>query len=148
MSDLDLLGALTRLEGAVAALRSRLRERLEVSPGDLTVIQFVARAETADRTVRVKDLAGHLGLTGPAVTGVVDRLERAGHLCRVPNPDDGRSRHIELTPATRQAYAAAMDGTNQHLHDLMASFSDRERARFVRIVDRIVAAIDLGSPGA
>jgi DNA-binding MarR family transcriptional regulator len=148
MSDLDLLGALTRLEAAVAALRARLRDRLEVSPGDLTVIQFVARAETADRTVRVKDLATHLGLTGPAVTGLVDRLERAGHLCRVPNPDDGRSRHIELTPATRQAYAVAMDGTNQHLHDLMASFSDRERTRFVRIVDRIVAAIDLGSPGA
>ncbi|WP_439690223.1 MarR family winged helix-turn-helix transcriptional regulator [Curtobacterium sp. SP.BCp] len=148
MSDLDLLGALTRLEGAVAALRARLRERLEVSQGDLTVIQFVARAETAERTVRVKDLATHLGLTGPAVTGLVDRLERSGHLCRVPNPDDGRSRRIELTEATRVAYAAAMDGTNQHLHDLMASFSERERARFVRIVDRVVAAIDLGSPGA
>jgi DNA-binding MarR family transcriptional regulator len=148
MGDLDLTGAITRLEAAVAALRARLRERLDVSSGDLAVIQFVARAETAGRTVRVKDIATHLGLTGPAVTGQVDRLEHAGHLCRVPNPDDGRSRHIELTPTTRQAYAAAMDGTNQHLHDLMASFSERERARFVRIVDRVVAAIDLGSPGA
>ncbi len=148
MSDLDLLGALSRLEASVASLRARLRDRLDVSPGDLTVIQFVARAETAERTVRVKDLATHLGLTGPAITGLVDRLERAGHLCRVPNPDDGRSRHIELTEATRRAYTVAMDGTNQHLHDLLASFSDRERARFVRVVDRVVAAIDLGSRGA
>lgn len=148
MSDLDLMGALTRLEGAVSALRSRLRDQLGVSAGDLTVIQFVARAEAAHRTVRVKDLATHLGLTGPAVTGLVDRLERAGHLCRVPNPDDGRSRHIELTPSSRQAYTVAMDGTNSLLHELMASFSERDRARFVRIVDRVIAAIDHGSPGS
>ena len=148
MSELDLTAALTRLEAAVAALRGRLREHLSVSGGDLTVLQFVARAEAADRTVRVKDLSTHLGLTGPAVTGMVDRLERAGHLTRVPNPEDGRSRHIELTPETRQAYTDAMDGTNKHLHDLMASFSDRDRARFVRIIDRVIAAIDLGSPGS
>lgn len=146
MSELDLTAALTRLEAAMTALRGRLREHLSVSGGDLTLLQFVARAEAAGRTVRVKDLSTHLGLTGPAVTGMADRLQRAGHLTRVPNPEDGRSRHIELTSETRQAYTDAMDGTNKHLHDLMASFSDRDRARFVRIIDRVIAAIDLGSP--
>ena len=147
MSDLDLDAALTRLEAAVADLRGRLRDQLGVSGGDLTVLQYVARAEEAGRTVRVKDLSKHLGLTGPAVTGMVDRLERNGQLSRIPNPADGRSRHIELTDAARRDYTRAMDGTNKHLHELMASFSDRDRVRFVRIVDRIVAAIDLGAPG-
>ncbi|WP_418516610.1 MarR family winged helix-turn-helix transcriptional regulator [Curtobacterium flaccumfaciens pv. flaccumfaciens] len=146
MSDVDLDAALTRLEAAVSELRGRLRDELGVSGGDLTLLQFVSRAEEAGRTVRVKDLSKHLGLTGPAVTGMVDRLEQSGHLSRVPNPDDGRSRYIELTDAARRDYARAMDGTNKHLHDLMASFSERERARFVRIIDRIVAAVDLGAP--
>jgi DNA-binding MarR family transcriptional regulator len=146
VQDLDLDAALTRLESSFAALRGRLRDRLDISGADLTVVQFVARAESAGRHVRVKDLAERLGLTGPAVTGAIDRLERTGHLQRVPNPDDGRSRHIELTPSAREAYAAAMDSTNEHLHELLASFTDRERARLVRIVDRVIDALDGGAP--
>lgn len=146
MSELDLTAALTRLEAATGRLRARLRERLQITGNDLTVVQFIARAAAAERTVRVKDLAEHLGLTGPAVTGTVDRLERAGHLRRVPNPDDGRSRFIELTEDTQRAYASAMDSTNEHLHELLSSFSERDRAKFVRIIDRVIEALEHGAP--
>lgn len=146
MQEIDLTAAITRLDSAMGALRGRLRERLGVSGTDLTVLQFVARAGAADHRVRVKDLASHLGLSGPAVTGTVDRLERSGHLCRVPNPDDGRSRFIELTPESRGAYAAAMDSTNEHLHELLSSFSDRERAKYVKVIDRVIEALEFGAP--
>jgi len=146
VSEIDLTAAVTRLEAAMGALRGRLRDRLDVSGSDLTVLQFVARAAAAERKVRVKDLASHLGLSGPAVTGTVDRLERAGHLCRVPNPDDGRSRFIELTPETERAYASAMDSTNEHLHELLSSFTDRERAKYVRVIDRVIEALEFGAP--
>ncbi|WP_144766127.1 MarR family winged helix-turn-helix transcriptional regulator [Curtobacterium sp. 9128] len=144
--DLDLDAALTRLEATASSLRGRLRDHMGIGGVDLTVVQFVSRAESAGRPVRVKDLASHLGITGPAVTTAVDRLERSGHLQRRPNPDDGRSRLIELTATTRARYAAAMDSTNEHLHELMASFSDRDRARFVRIIDSVIAALDGGVP--
>ena len=146
MSEIDLTAALTRLEAAMGSLRGRLRERLSVSGSDLTVLQFVARAAAAERRVRVKDLVTHLDLTSPAVTGTVDRLERAGPLCRVPHPDDGRSRFIELTPETQRAYAAAMDSTNEHLHDLLSSFSERDRTRYVRVIDRVIEALEYGAP--
>lgn len=146
MSEIDLTAAVTRLEAALGALRGRLREHLGVNGADLSLLQFVARAAAADRKVRVKDLVSHLGLTGPAVTGSVDRLERAGHLTRVPNPDDGRSRYIELTEATQRAYASAMDSTNEHLHELLSSFSERERAKYVRVIDRVVDALEQGAP--
>lgn len=145
-TDLDLDAALTRLDAAMAALRNRLRDHMGVAGIDLSVLQFVSRAESGERPVRVKDLASHLGITGPAVTTAVDRLERAGHLVRRPNPDDGRSRLIELTDTSRAQYAAAMDSTNEHLHELMSSFSDRDKARFVRIVDRVITALDGGAP--
>ncbi|PZF61361.1 MarR family transcriptional regulator [Curtobacterium sp. MCPF17_047] len=146
MSDLDVMGALTRLEQASTALRNRLRDRTGVSGTDLSVLQYVWRARSGDRSVRVKDLTSHLGLTGPAVTGVIDRLERQGILQRVPNPEDGRSRFIELTPGQEQVFAAALDSTNEQLHELLSSFSERERRRLVRIVDRIVSALDGGVP--
>jgi DNA-binding MarR family transcriptional regulator len=146
MSDLDVIGALTRLEQASTALRNRLRDRTGVSGTDLSVLQYVWRAKTGDRSVRVKDLTSHLGLTGPAVTGIIDRLERQDLLRRVPNPEDGRSRFIELTPGQEQVFAAALDSTNEQLHELLSSFSERERRRLVRIVDRIAGALDGGVP--
>jgi DNA-binding MarR family transcriptional regulator len=146
VSDLDVMGALTRLEHASTSLRNRLRDRIGISRADLTVLQYVWRAESGDRSVRVKDLTAHLGLTGPAVTGIVDRLERQGVLRRVPNPEDGRSRFIELTPGQQEVFAAALDHTDEQLHELLSSFSERERRRLVRIVDRIVAALDGGVP--
>jgi len=145
-TDLDLDAALTRLEATATSLRLRLRDHMGVSGVDLTVVQFVSRAESAGRPVRVKDLSSHLGITGPAVTTAVDRLERSGHLQRRPNPEDGRSRLIELTDTSRARYAAAMDSTNEHLHELMASFSDRDRAKFVRIIERVITALDGGAP--
>lgn len=146
-AELDLDAALTRLDAAMASLRNRLRDHMGIAGIDLSVVQFVSRAESGGRPVRVKDLSAHLGITGPAVTNAVDRLEQAGHVHRRPNPDDGRSRLIELTEASRTKYHAAMDHTNEHLHDLMASFSDRDKARFVRIIDRVIDALDGGAPG-
>ncbi|QWS32507.1 MarR family winged helix-turn-helix transcriptional regulator [Curtobacterium aetherium] len=146
MSEVDVLGALTRLEYASTSLRNRLRDRIGISGADLSVLQYVWRARRGARSVRVKDLTAHLGLTGPAVTGIIDRLERQGMLQRVPNPEDGRSRFIQLTPGQEGVFAAALDSTNEQLHELLSSFSERERRRLVRIVDRIVAALDGGVP--
>ena len=83
-----------------------------------------------------------------AVRSPVDRLERSVHLQRCPNPDDGRSRLVELTNTSREHYHAAMDSTNECLHELMSSFSDRDEARFVRITDHVVRALDGGAPSS
>ena len=44
-------------------------------------------------------LAEHSGLTTGAITGIVDRLTRAGFAGREPNPDDRRSVIIRVLPS-------------------------------------------------
>jgi DNA-binding MarR family transcriptional regulator len=44
------------------------------------------------------ELATEAGLTTGAVTGVIDRLERAGFARRVPDPADRRRVKVEVTP--------------------------------------------------
>jgi DNA-binding MarR family transcriptional regulator len=44
------------------------------------------------------ELAAEVGLTSGAVTGVVDRLERAGFARRAPDPADRRRVKVEVTP--------------------------------------------------
>ena len=44
------------------------------------------------------ELAAESGLTTGAVTGVIDRLERAGYASRAPDPADRRKVVVEVTP--------------------------------------------------
>lgn len=45
------------------------------------------------------ELAARSGLTNGAITGVLDRLERAGFARRVSDPADRRRVNVEVTPA-------------------------------------------------
>ena len=60
-----------------------------------------------DRRMRMKELGEAAVLSRSRVSRVVDELERAGHLVRVPNPDDRRSSYAELTAQGRTAFKKA-----------------------------------------
>lgn len=49
--------------------------------------------------LRMKELAGKMGVTTGALTVLVDRLVRAGLVVREPNEDDRRSIRVRLTAA-------------------------------------------------
>lgn len=70
-------------------------EQLGVNETDLHCLNIV---ENGGR-VTAGELAGTAGLTTGAVTGVIDRLERAGYVRRVADPTDRRRVKVEATPA-------------------------------------------------
>lgn len=45
------------------------------------------------------ELSRILGIDNSTLTGLTDRLEKAGMLKRIANPGDRRSSHIDITPA-------------------------------------------------
>ncbi|MCW2939379.1 MAG: MarR family transcriptional regulator [Actinomycetia bacterium] len=49
---------------------------------------------------RQADLAAEFGTDSARMTRTVQRLERAGYVRRVPDPDDGRATRVEPTPAS------------------------------------------------
>jgi len=70
-------------------------ERLGVNRTDLECLTIIERRGG----LSAGELAGESGLTTGAVTGVIDRLERAGYAARVPDPADRRRVLVEVTPA-------------------------------------------------
>lgn len=80
-----------------------ISHRLEINKTDLSAMELLI--ERGPRGPR--DLASALGISAPAATAVVDRLERAGHATRIPHPSDRRSQLVVPTPdATERAMAA------------------------------------------
>jgi DNA-binding MarR family transcriptional regulator len=64
-------------------------------------------AVRGDGGVTPTQLAALMALPATTVSSIVARLERRGHLMRIPNPDDGRSYRIQLTTTGQAAHTAA-----------------------------------------
>jgi DNA-binding MarR family transcriptional regulator len=63
----------------------------------LGLLMALRRIDDADGRARVQEVADGIGVTVGAASKVVDRLERAGLVRRVPNPNDRRSSLLEMT---------------------------------------------------
>ncbi len=112
---LELLEALireARRTGSTGALHARaIGERMGVNSTDFECLDVL------DWTgpITAGELARRVGITSGAVTGAIDRLERAGLARRTADPNDRRRVIVELPPpepggpaAQRLAEAAAI----------------------------------------
>jgi DNA-binding MarR family transcriptional regulator len=70
-------------------------ERLGVNETDLHCLNIIE----ASGGLTAGELAVQSGLTNGAITGVLDRLERAGFAQRVPDPGDRRRVQVQVTAA-------------------------------------------------
>ena len=77
-----------------SAFENLAAERLGVNHTDLHCLNAIENAGG----LTAGELAAAAGLTSGAVTGVVDRLERAGFARRVPDAADRRRVEVEVTP--------------------------------------------------
>ncbi len=77
------------------AFDSLAAEWLGVSDTDLRCLNIIENVGG----LSAGELAAQSGLTGGAITGVMDRLERAGFARRVFSPADRRRVRAEVTPA-------------------------------------------------
>ncbi|MGH2460296.1 MAG: MarR family winged helix-turn-helix transcriptional regulator, partial [Chloroflexota bacterium] len=76
----NLLGR--ELSTAVVLFHEAIAERLGMSATEWKCLDVLGRAGP----ITARELAEQTGLTTGAITGLVDRLERAGYVRRVPNP--------------------------------------------------------------
>lgn len=90
----ELIAAFRASGNQDSAFENLAADRLGVNHTDLHCLNAIENAGG----LTAGELAREVGLTSGAVTGVVDRLERAGFARRVPDPADRRRVKIEVTP--------------------------------------------------
>jgi DNA-binding MarR family transcriptional regulator len=75
-------------------------------------------------------LAELTGLTTGSVTGIIDRLEKAGYVRRTDDPKDRRRTIVEPTRNRRleRKIEAIFMHLHERMHKLMSSYSDTELA--------------------
>ncbi|MFZ2625447.1 MAG: MarR family transcriptional regulator [Propionibacterium sp.] len=104
LSQVDaIMAATARLKRTEQRISTASERYMALGPTDMRAIHHLLVQENLGHEVSPSSLARQLGITTASTTKLLDRLERAGHIQRLPNPADRRSWRITVMPDTRLA---------------------------------------------
>ncbi|TNC28278.1 MarR family transcriptional regulator [Amycolatopsis alkalitolerans] len=130
---------LGREGSTLAVLRhARIAQRMGLSGTDHKALDLASRAEGPLTAGRIAQLTG---LSTGAVTGVIDRLERAGFVRRVRDRQDRRKVLVEILPLDEEKYAPLFDSALDAVEQVLERFSPEERdivERYQREIQRLM----------
>jgi DNA-binding MarR family transcriptional regulator len=87
--------------------------------------------------LRLTDLSERLLIRPPSVTGVVDRLERAGLVSRDGSPTDLRVKQVALTSRGRQLVERVLRVHSAQIEAVMGGLTAAEQAELNRLLSRL-----------
>jgi DNA-binding MarR family transcriptional regulator len=125
------------LSAHTVMFHTAVAERLQLGLTDHKAFDFILR----HGPVSAGQLAEITGLTTGAVTGVIDRLERAGYARRVADPSDRRRVKVEVTP---EFYARAAEIWAPMAADWRAALARFTRADLERLLEVLRATTEVG----
>lgn len=119
--------SLDELAGVVERLVTWLRRSTAVPGYSVTSRLTLARLQ-ADGPARISDLARLEGVTQPAMTGLVNRLEAEGLVTRTADPTDARAALVALTDLGRAFVETRRAERSRVLASRVERLSDADRA--------------------
>ena len=120
LTDAVLL-ALRESSGLGVLHSQAMAERLGVSSTDLECLDIIAMRGP----ITAGELARASGLTTGAITGLVDRLERAGLARREPDAADRRKVLLRVTPAVEKRGAGLAKPMRDAMTELLSNYDDQ-----------------------
>ncbi|MFJ3393763.1 MarR family winged helix-turn-helix transcriptional regulator [Leifsonia aquatica] len=127
---------------AETALQRRSEHAMRLSENDISALRYLLRARERGVSVGPRELGAYLGVQSSSITVLLDRLEKAGHVRRIPSPFDRRALIIEPTIPTDDAQKAILGDMREELVDVAAGLSDAEADTVVAFIDRLRDAVD------
>jgi DNA-binding MarR family transcriptional regulator len=89
---------------------------------------FVMNRVCHEGPLRLTTLAAKEGISQPAMTQLITRLERQGLVTRLADPDDGRAALVGITDCGRELIDARMRVRRERLTELLATLAPEEQS--------------------
>jgi DNA-binding MarR family transcriptional regulator len=116
------------------------RTSIDISRTEASVMSAISAGPR-----RITELACTTGVTQPAITLLVNRLQERGWVTREPDPSDRRAVRVALTLAGMETFARLQAEYRALLHEEMASLSDEEvevLARATQVIDHLITNLE------
>jgi DNA-binding MarR family transcriptional regulator len=109
----------------------------EVSDGDLSLSQFhLLKLITLDGEHQMGQVAEFLGISPPAATKNIDKMERLGLVSRVPSTGDRRATLLAASPQGKQLVSRFESLKEARLAPVLEGFSEKELKQLSDLLER------------
>ncbi len=124
----DITRLIRRLTVEVDAMGDRFADQHSLGRTDVRAIVAIMDAARTGSALTAGALGSAVELSSASVTALVDRLERAGHVHRVRDPEDRRRVVLEISDSAMAAGGAFFGGLQRELVAAMDGYTDEELA--------------------
>jgi DNA-binding MarR family transcriptional regulator len=133
----------TRLRTAIVRTNRRLRQEGggRLSPTLSAALGTIAR----HGPLTPSELAERERVQRPTATRLLARLEEPGYVTRTPDPSDGRSSLVTLTPAGHALLEESRSRKDAYLARRLRTLSSDDRATLRRAADILERMLDEGA---
>jgi DNA-binding MarR family transcriptional regulator len=147
LSGMAVVARLLRVAHRFEEAQDEFFSSLGLKPGWLDVLAALRRAGDPYRLTPTR-LSIESLISTAGMTNRLDRLEQAGLVRRLPDPDDRRGILVELTEDGRELVDAAVDAHRGLSKRLLGSLDARERDDLDRLLRKLIAPLDRGEAPA
>jgi len=114
----------------------------ELARGKVSFSQyFLLGFLAAQKHLTMSEIAGKMGHTTAAATGLVDRLEKLGYARRKHASDDRRKIEVQITPLGQLLVAQIREDMVNGLGEMMMLLSSAEQKAWVQVYEKIFACV-------
>lgn len=122
------------------AIDARLKD-LGIGQAGWMTIAMIAKARQPPSQ---RELADLLGIEGPSVVSMLDRLERGGLVRREPSPNDRRVKLAHLTEDGRRLYARVRKEADAYRSSMLAGLPQETLLAAAELLEDLRARIESG----
>lgn len=137
---MEIFGRVYRIARHMGDTMEATYARHGIGRGEFDVLGTLRRSG-APYELSPSRLATTMMLTTGGMTGRLDRLERAGLVERVPDPDDRRGLRVRLTAKGGEVLDAALLAGVEIQEAALAGLSDAERRRLTALLRTLLTAV-------
>jgi MarR family transcriptional regulator for hemolysin len=130
------------LHGSARLWRLALDKRLKHLGIGQAAWMTIATIAKSDAPMSQRALADLVGVEGPSMVSMLDRLERDGYVTRAPCPNDRRVKLAHLTDAGRTVYAEVRKVAEAFRTELLAGVDPDALAAAARVLETVRARIE------
>jgi DNA-binding MarR family transcriptional regulator len=109
----------------------------EISQAQLFAIIVVSENDPC----RLSTLSDELSVSGPTITGIVDRLESSGYVQRTPDPDDRRAMNVVMTSKGREVVRKFRSVVRKKWQTVIESLDRNDLPKFIQVINIMLEVV-------
>lgn len=127
-------------------LQRQVQNEMGISTVQWAVLGALSR-EGYEEGISFNQLTEYLVVSRQSLDGVLKRMERDNHVLRVPHPDDGRARLVQLTATGKTFWDSLQERIYQFYQQALQGFSFDDSVALLHFLNKLhvdLAKVALG----